>query len=318
MKYDLTIILTEELCKLYSFPNEFGTMNILYKYLYIKCGLAIDKKKITNNELINFILEELNIDIFGKEGLKTPYIIYYDEEYPVFQIEKEFIENLEFRADLEGDINLKPLIKYVYDKGYSKSIKYKKLNCYKTYIKYNRLMVLNEKLGIPPSISSNIKGFKQNKNHNPFKRSLEETLKANIDAYKLKGSKTTTYITEEQLEDYIVKNIELIEKDMKYIGRQVEVPGGRVDILAKDKYNNICVIEIKINEDKSIIWQSMYYPVEIKKKYKADKVRMITIAPSYSEGLLNTLKSLDNVEILKYNINVIMGSIENLCFTMIK
>ena len=105
---------------------------------------------------------------------------------------------------------------------------------------------------------------------------------------------------------------------MKYIGRQVEVPGGRVDILAKDKYNNICVIEIKINEDKSIIWQSMYYPVEIKKKYKADKVRMITIAPSYSEGLLNTLKSLDNVEILKYNINVIMGSIENLCFTMIK
>ena len=317
MKYDLATILTDELFKLYSLKDEFGCMNTLYKYLYIRCGLAIDNKKVTNRDLIEFVFEELNIETFKKESPGAPYVVYDDEEYEIFRVGEDFIENLEFRADLEGDMDLKSLIKFVYDKGYSKSIKYRKLNYYKIYIKYNRLMTLNEKLGITPLSSPGIEGFKKSANHNPFRRSLEETLKAHIDAERFMGSRTTTHITEEQLEDYLIKNIDLIEEGMKYMGRQIEVPGGRIDILAKDKNNNICVIELKIDEDKSIVWQSIHYPKEIKKKYRADKIRMMTIAPSYSEHLLNSLKSLDSVETFRYNIVVSQQNIDKLSLQVV-
>lgn len=60
LKYDLSIILTDELFKLYSLKDEFGSTNTLYKYLYVKCGLAIDNKKVTNKDLIKFVLDELN------------------------------------------------------------------------------------------------------------------------------------------------------------------------------------------------------------------------------------------------------------------
>lgn len=315
--YDLSTILTDELFKLYSLKDEFGSTNTLYKYLYVKCGLAIDNKKVTNKDLIKFVLEELNIEVFQKESPGAPYVVYDDEEYEIFRVGEDFIDNLEFRADLEGDMDLKSLIKFVYDKGYSKSIKYRKLNYYKTYIKYNRLMTLNEKLGITPLSSPGIEGFKKSANHNPFRRSLEETLKAYIDAERFMGSSTTTYITEEQLEDYLIKNIELIEEGMKYIGRQIEVPGGIIDILAKDKNNNICVIELKIDEDKSIVWQSIHYPKEIKKKYRADKVRMMTIAPSYSKHLLKSLRDIEDVEVLEYSIKVSMDNIEKLAIRKI-
>ena len=312
MKYDLSIILTDELFKLYSLKDEFGSTNTLYKYLYVKCGLAIDNKTVTNKDLIKFILEELNIEVFKKEGIGAPYVVYDEEEYEIFRIGEDFIENLEFRANLEGEVNLNSLIQNIYKKGYSKSAKYRKLAEHKTHIKYNRLLELNKVFEITPSASQGVEGFLQTLNHNPFKRSLEETLKANIDAGKFIGSKTTTYITEEQLEDYIASNLELIEEGMTFFGRQIDVPGGIVDILAKDSNNNICVIELKVNEDKSIVWQSMHYPAKIKKMYRANKIRMITIAPSYSEHLLKSLRSIEDVEVLEYSIKVSMDNIEKL------
>lgn len=312
MKYDLSIILTDELFKLYSLKDEFGSTNTLYKYLYVKCGLAIDNKKVTNTDLIRFTLDELNIEVFKKEGLGAPYVVYDEEEYEIFRVGEDFIENLEFRANLEGDVNLEPLIQSVYKKGYSKSVKYRKLNNYQTYIKYNRLLELNNEFGITPLASAGVEGFKTDNEHNPFKRSLEETLEANLSAEKFKGSHTTTHISEKQLEDYLSINLELIEEGMTFFGRQIEVPGGIVDILAKDSNDSMCIIELKINEDKSIVWQSMHYPVEIKKKYGTNKVRMITLAPTYSEHLLKSLKSVENVEVLEYSIKVSMGNIEKL------
>jgi len=313
LKYDLSIILTEELYNLYSLSDEFGFMNILYKYLYIRCGLAINNKKPTNKDLINFVLEELNIETFQKENnLSTPVIIYNDEEYGVLKIGEDFVENLEFRANFEGDMNLNEIMYKIYKIGYRKSTKYRELREYKDYIKYNRLMILNEMFGITPKYSDGVDGFKTSLAHNPYKRSLEESLEAILSSSKSLGSNTTTHITEEQLEDYLVNNIELIEDDLVFLRRQVEIPGGIVDIIAKDKDDNICIIEIKINEDKGIVWQAMHYPKEISKKYWQKEIRMITIAPSYSEYILGALKDINNIETLVYNIKVSMGNIDNL------
>ena len=61
---------------------------------------------------------------------------------------------------------------------------------------------------------------------------------------------------EKQLENYIVVNLQLIEDDMKLIKVQYSVNDGIIDILARDKNNKLCIIELKVNEDsKSLIFQ---------------------------------------------------------------
>jgi RecB family endonuclease NucS len=110
----------------------------------------------------------------------------------------------------------------------------------------------------------------------------------------------------------LCKNIETIEKGIIFMQRQVEVPGGIVDIIAMDKNNNVCVIEIKIKEDKNLVWQAMHYPEEIKKQWRNRNVRMITIAPDYSEHMLKALRNIDNVEIMEYDIMVSMDKITEL------
>lgn len=113
---------------------------------------------------------------------------------------------------------------------------------------------------------------------------------------------STSYITENKLEEYISKKLELIEDGLKLIKRQFEVSGGTIDILAKDKNGTICIVELKIAEDKSIVWQVLHYPLQIKKIYNIQEVRMITVAPSYSPHILSALKMSKNIECYDYNI----------------
>ncbi|MDA1650955.1 endonuclease NucS domain-containing protein [Bacillus cereus group sp. TH160LC] len=99
--------------------------------------------------------------------------------------------------------------------------------------------------------------------------------------------------TESLLEDFLCDYIETIEDGMKLIERQHKVESGFIDILAEDINGVKCVIELKIvDNDKSIIWQSSYYPTCFD-----EEVRMITIAPNYSNKIYRALQNVKNVEI---------------------
>lgn len=303
----LSFTILDEILSLYGL-TENETLK-LYKYLAIRCGLALDSKKWTSNDFLRFILSELNIQTFGDH---SEYVIYNEEEYTLISMSSDFLDNLEFRASLEGNLDYKDLINNIYAKGYKKSIKYKELNEYKSIIKLNRLQELNSELEITPSSSMGVEGFKTDEHHNPFKRTLEEILEAKIQAERFIGTNNTTYISEKILEDYVVSNLSLFEEDLVCIGRQVEVDGGIIDLLAKDKNGTITIIELKIDEDRTIVWQSIHYPEEMKRRYGVDHVRMLTLAPSYSGALLKTLRSLKNVEIYNYEIDVTAGEIKSL------
>ena len=51
--------------------------------------------------------------------------------------------------------------------------------------------------------------------------------------------------SEKQFEDILVKNPDLIEQDLKYLGRQVNYFGKRIDLLFEDRFNDKLIIEIK-------------------------------------------------------------------------
>lgn len=97
---------------------------------------------------------------------------------------------------------------------------------------------------------------------------------------------------ESLLEDLLCDYIENIEDSMIFLDRQYKVENDIIDIVAKDINGVKCIIELKINDDdKNIVWQSAYYP-----SCFDEKVRMITIAPNYSNRIYSALKNVKNIE----------------------
>lgn len=124
---------------------------------------------------------------------------------------------------------------------------------------------------------------------------IEEPIKENNSHLKLK--KYNTSITEKELEDYLINNLNLVEEGMTLVDNQYSTEFGRIDILAKDKNNKYCIIELKVkDDDKRLITQCLTYPLSF------NNSRMITIAPEYRDFLLKPLLEIPNIEVYNYNI----------------
>lgn len=144
------------------------------------------------------------------------------------------------------------------------------------------------------------------------KRQLETQQKEENKIKKINNSTTVIHIqknkipdffNETALQDYIANHLNLIEDGLKFIDKQVLIPHGIIDILAKDKDNKLCIIELKIDDNASrLIWQCTYYPTQF-----TEPSRMITVAPGYSERIGTALKKLGYVEEFIYN-NVEYGN----------
>ena len=62
--------------------------------------------------------------------------------------------------------------------------------------------------------------------------------------------------------------MDIIEEGMQFISSQFAVDNGRLDILARDRNGTLCVIELKVNDDTDLIYQSVYYRLKIKEKFQ--------------------------------------------------
>ena len=60
------------------------------------------------------------------------------------------------------------------------------------------------------------------------------------------------------------------------------------------------IVELKISNDKHLIWQSLYYPLSIRKQLKQSDVRMITVCPSYPNYIKEPLSLIPGVEMFQY------------------
>lgn len=119
----------------------------------------------------------------------------------------------------------------------------------------------------------------------PIKTEIEETIE-------------DAPFTEKDLENVLIKDLSIIEDGMTLIKNQFPVDGGYIDILARDKEHKLCIIELKkVKNDSKIIQQCVYYPTQFD-----EKVRMITIAPDYSNKISKSLRSLKYVEMKTYQL----------------
>lgn len=120
--------------------------------------------------------------------------------------------------------------------------------------------------------------------------------------------KNNKFKTEQDLQNYLMHNIEKIEKGLKVVDTEYEIKDAVIDILAIDKNGKMCIIELKnTGDDQRVIFQCIHYPecFEV-------KPRVITVAPYYTDAILTTLKQL-NVTTKIYNIfdnkNVVVSEI---------
>jgi hypothetical protein len=113
-------------------------------------------------------------------------------------------------------------------------------------------------------------------------------------------------VSETQLEDIIRQYAHLLEEGMKYVAHQNRTPGGRLDVLLVDSGRSLVVAELKVTEDDTMLLQALDYYDHVSASVEsyarmygqngidpAQPVRLLLVAPSFSQALLNRCKWID-------------------------
>jgi len=100
-----------------------------------------------------------------------------------------------------------------------------------------------------------------------------------------------------------------VEKDLKLKEpkyRQVSVDSGLIDVLAEDSQGNMVIIELKAGQAKDrVLAQTLAYMSDITETYGNAETRGIIIAHSFSDRLLQAVKIVPRVKLLRYGIKFV-------------
>ncbi len=108
---------------------------------------------------------------------------------------------------------------------------------------------------------------------------------------------------ERDLEDYLSRNLDVVEKGLRLIERQKELPGlGRLDILARDQDGNFVVIELKAGQaDEKAVGQLQAY-IEYLREQGYENIRGILIAASYTPKAVYAARAVKDIKLAKYEV----------------
>lgn len=111
---------------------------------------------------------------------------------------------------------------------------------------------------------------------------------------------------EKDLKSYLSSNLSEIEEGLELLDNGIEykTSAGYIDLLAKDKDENIVVIELKVGKGKdSAIGQILGYIGALSEEYNNNKIRGIIVASDFENRLYYATKSLQNLKLVKYSLN---------------
>lgn len=286
------------------------------RYL-IECGNKVNVQLVQG--LSDFLISELNLpkgDFFEYRGEKIKRR--YQAENSIRNIMDDWLFSMSIRPIKNSKGLILPYEEYIEKEskrllrhGKNKAKAYRLYTHYASYLKWSALELLNKLYGTVPKNPRGMDGIYYPTEHIEHVRTLEEVHFANIHASEL-ISRDVASISEHDLEDFLIKNLDKIEEGLKFLKKQVSIQDGRIDILARDRSGNFVILELKVQEDKELIWQSVYYPMQFKKEYRVKDVRMLTVCPSYPPHILHTLKQIDGVEMVLFIPTVELGRIKRI------
>ena len=125
----------------------------------------------------------------------------------------------------------------------------------------------------------------------------------------VKVLRETRISLERDLESFIVEQIQAVETDLKLKEpkyRQVSVDSGIIDVLAEDGQGNMVIIELKAGQARDrVLAQILAYMSDITETYGNAETRGIIIANSFSDRLLQAVKIVPRVKLLRYGIKFV-------------
>lgn len=114
-------------------------------------------------------------------------------------------------------------------------------------------------------------------------------------------------VDEKFLEDILVKNLSIIESNLKFIERQKHTPAGIIDILAMDKAQRYVIIEIKIDTGKdSTVGQILGYMTALEEELRISRkmLRGIIFCENVTKRVEMACKFVPNLQYIEYkNLN---------------
>ena len=112
--------------------------------------------------------------------------------------------------------------------------------------------------------------------------------------------------SEAALEDLVRRDASLIEDGLVYVDHQKPTAGGRLDVLLVDSGKSLVVAELKVVQDDAVLLQGVDYYDYVSTNVEAfarlykpheinptQQVRLLLIAPSFSQTLVNRCKWID-------------------------
>jgi hypothetical protein len=127
-----------------------------------------------------------------------------------------------------------------------------------------------------------------------------------VDEARVMKNYTKRNISEAQLEELVRRRPNSIEEGLKYLDHQMHTSGGRLDVLLVDSGKALVVAELKVVPDDNMLFQGLdYYDFvtthleTIARLYKnqsidpAQPVRLMLIAPDFSQALVNRCKWIE-------------------------
>ncbi len=118
------------------------------------------------------------------------------------------------------------------------------------------------------------------------------------------------FALESHLRDFLVKDLEHIESGLRLYrsdersGVEYPVEGGRIDILAVDKNENLVVIELKLSQGRNkVLGQLLYYMGWVDANLSNTPCRGIVIASEISKELVTAVSRAPGVKLFFYKMS---------------
>lgn len=118
-------------------------------------------------------------------------------------------------------------------------------------------------------------------------------------------------VSEEAVEQFLMRNLNLLQEGLKIVDNQVILAEGRIDLLARTAQGQDVIIEVKVEKDTDLIWQRMYYEAEWMKTH-AQPLMVVVSTLKLDPSIKEMLKRVGRTEIFEVTPFVRQGKIEQL------
>lgn len=300
--------------------------DLLEEYLLERYLLLNKINKISNFDLenfCNFIADELFIKVESNSFSYKGSLFYVHSK--LGQSIYNIVINLPLFSKISGvfhmsssdSTKIQKIEKHVNDvirKGKNKIAKISKT--YKEYVYKDYVLTqLNEYYGVVPDFIVIPPGIESIKEEYYSGRNLESVYKSHVHSM-LFNSNNNDLKLEKDIESYLYKNIKKVFPNKKILSRQKNIGNGCiVDMILEDEDFEY-ILELKNKKDDRLYWQVIKYYNYYKMNRKP--VKVISLAPEYSEEMLTSLKELDYLDIYEFSIRIENNKISDMLVTRIE